>query len=261
MDLHNKKVLITGSSRGIGRALTIKLVGEGCEAWGIARREKLLKNLKSEVNSPKNYLYSAIDISQKDSWDQIVKSLRRKKYHPDIVIFNAAIFENDFINGLDFEKTRKMIEINYLSVIKGIQALFPLLKTNSQVIAISSSSALKGSGEEGIGYAASKAALSIAFESLYLKYRNKIHFKTVFFGPVKTGMSPFSRHTILSLSEEDAVRAVIKSIERGDVISYYPLIIFYAYKLAKLLPSSYYFKFLTFIDEKIHQRLIVESDD
>ena len=179
----------------------------------------------------------------------------------DIVIFNAAIFENDFINGLDFEKTRKMIEINYLSVIKGIQALFPLLKTNSQVIAISSSSALKGSGEEGIGYAASKAALSIAFESLYLKYRNKIHFKTVFFGPVKTGMSPFSRHTILSLSEEDAVRAVIKSIERGDVISYYPLIIFYAYKLAKLLPSSYYFKFLTFIDEKIHQRLIVESDD
>src|SRR3989344_4845807 len=249
-----EKVLVVGASSGVGLALTERLVLNGYIVWGVARRMDLLSDTKKKLGS--NFCFSSCDVSEEKDWLKLVRALNGRKFIPQIVIFCAAILENDLSPEFDTKILKKIVSINFLGIIIGVEKLLKVVKPNAQFIAISSSSAFKGSGEEGIGYAASKAALSIAFESLYLKYRNKIHFKTVFFGPVKTGMSPFSRHTILSLSEEDAVRAVIKSIERGDVISYYPLIIFYAYKLAKLLPSSYYFKFLIFIYEKIHQRLI-----
>lgn len=243
-----KKYLVVGASSGIGRALAKKLVDKGNWVWAVARRGKLLENLKNEVGRPKNYFYSASDISKKNAWFDLIKDLKRRKYIPEVVIMGAAILKNDLNDRIDLVITREIFDINYFSVMEGINFLIPFLKSNSQIITISSLSSQKGSGAEGIGYAASKAALSLSFESLHQKFKKKINFKTVFLGPVKTGMNPFEKHSLLSLNEKQAVDVIIKATFGNDVFYYRPKILFFILKLAKLVSQKLYFKILDIID-------------
>lgn len=247
--LVNKKILITGVSSGIGRALTKELVMCGNSVFGIARRKELLSSLKKEISNPKKYFYCAADLTKKESWKKVVISLKRRKFVPDIIIFNAAILRCDVDTQIDLKVNRELFEVNYFSIMKGINHLMPIVKNNSQVIAISSTSSQKGSGIEGVGYAASKAALSISFESLYQKFKRKLIFKIVFFGPVKTGMSPFKKYSLLYLNEKQAVGEIIKAIKNDNIFYYRPKIVFFVLKLAKLVSQKLYFRILDVIDQ------------
>lgn len=248
MDITGKKILITGASSGIGRALAKEVISKGGYVWGIARRKNLLENLKGELLDSDNYFYSAVDVTNKDSWRKITNFLKYKKFYPDAVILGAAILRNDLNDKIDLTTTHEMFDINYFSVMRGINYLMPLIKKNSQIIAISSISSQKGSGVEGVGYAASKAALSISFESLRQKYKKKLNFKIVFLGPVKTGMSPFRKHSLLSLSKKQAVSVIMKAIKGNDVFYYRPKVVFFVLKLAKLVSQKLYFRILDVID-------------
>lgn len=251
--LINKKILITGVSSGIGRALTKELIASGNSVFGIARREKLLSSLQKEVTNPKKYFYCVADLTKKESWKKIVTSFKKRKFIPDVVIFNAAILRNDLNTQIDLKVNRELFEANYFSILDGINNLLPLLKQGSQVIAISSLSSQKGSGSEGIGYSASKAALSISFESLTQKFKNLIKFKIIFFGPIKTGMNPFSKHSILSISENQAVDTLIDAINSNKVFFYNPKIIFLVLNCIKLISQKIYFILLDIIDN-MHDR-------
>lgn len=239
------KYLITGVSSGIGRALTKKLINNGNMVWGIARREKLLRSLKKEIDS-KKFTYTMGDQAKNRIWQSLLKQFKRRKFNPDVVIFNAAISENDLKDGINISALEDIMEINFLGIMRGINILLPFVKPAVQMIAISSFSALKGSGVEGIGYAASKAALSVGFESLYQKYKDKnIIFKTIYFGPVYAGMGPFKKYPLFVLSEGQAVKFIISSVKSKKVLYYYPKSIFFIMKLIKLLPSGIYFKILS----------------
>lgn len=254
-----KKYFITGVSSGIGRALTKKLVSDGQIVWGIARREKLLKDLKKELNNSINFIYTPMDQTEKNGWRFLVRKFEERKFTPQIIIFNAAISQNDLKDGIEIQTLEKTMETNFLAVMKGVQNMLQLAKTGTQFIAISSFSALKGSGTEGIGYAASKSALAIAFESLYQKYKNKgIIFKTIYFGPVNTGMGPFKDNTPFILSENQAVKSIIDSTKSNKGYFFYPKSIFLIFKLIKLLPANIYFIILSKM-ESIHVKN--RSDD
>lgn len=246
------KYLITGVSSGIGRNLTKQLIRRGGTVWGIARREDRLKDLKKELSNSPKFFYSCADQSKDSDWAFIIKQLRREKFIPQVIIFNAAISEYDLEKQIKLESLEKMLNVNFLGVMKGINHLLPIVKDGTQFIAISSFSALKGSGTEGIGYASSKAALSIAFESLYQKYKNsKLLFKTIFFGPVNSGMTPFKKRVPFVTSEDQAVRFIIQSVKSKQGQYYYPKKIFLTLKLIKLLPPNIYFKILSMM-ESLH---------
>lgn len=252
-----KKFLVVGASSGIGRALSERLVLKGHAVWGVARRTDLLLDVKKKLGS--NFYFSTCDISEEKDWSKLTTELYRKKFIPQIVIFCAAILENDLFPNFDTRLLRKIVNINFLGIIIGVEMLLKVVKSKTQFIAISSSSAFKGSGEEGIGYAASKAALSIAFESLYLKYKNKMYFKTVFFGPVRTGMNPFAKNAPLILSERAAVDTVVAAISDRKAQYYSPWSIFFALSLVKLLPSFIYLHLLELIDQRFHKKFVKPS--
>ncbi len=249
------KYLITGVSSGIGRSLTKKLIQKGGVVWGIARREELLKSLKKELLDNSSFIYSLADQAKDKDWKLLVEQFKRKKFIPHVVIFNAAFSENDLEKPINLSSLEKMVEVNFLGVMRGINHLLPIVKNNTQFIAISTFSALKGSGVEGIGYAASKAALSIGFESLYQKYKNKgLMFKTIYFGPINSGMNPFKGGIPFILSEKKAVELIINSINSNKGQFFYPKTIFLIFKLIRLLPPNIYFKILSRM-ERFHQKL------
>lgn len=248
------KYLITGVSSGIGRTLTKELINRGGMVWGIARREKLLKTLKKEISS-RQFIYTIMDQTKNQSWQSLVRQFKKRRFNPEIIIFNAAISKNDLKDGINMDTLENIMEVNFLGIMRGINNLLPLVKPSAQMIGISSFSALKGSGVEGVGYAASKAALSIGFESLYQKYKKKgIIFKTIYFGPISSGMGPFKKNIPFILSEDQAVKSIINSISGKSGQYYYPKSIFFAFKIIKLFPPSVYFRILSMM-EAAHSKL------
>ena len=241
--------LITGVSSGIGRELAKRLVEGGDYVIGVARRKELLKELKKELKESQNFNFISADLSRKDSWKKIVGLIHLAKFIPDIIIFNAAIFEKDYLNEkLNFAQMRRSFEINFFSVLKGFEALKEIAKPKTQFIFISTSSALKGSGAEGVGYPASKSALSIAFESLYQKYKSKYCLKIIYFGPIRTEMLPSLSIVTPVLSKNQAVEKIVKVIHSKKVITYTPWYLFLFLKLIKILPGSMYLTIISLID-------------
>lgn len=241
--------LITGVSSGIGRELTKTLVRQGHSVLGLARRKELLQELKSELGGSSKFEFICVDLSAPEAWQEVVKRLAKKHFIPHTVIFNAAIFEKDYLGReLDYAKMKRSFEINFFSIIRGFEELAKVVRRGSRFLFISSSSALKGSGAEGIGYPASKAALTSAFESLYLKYGDRFRLKILLFGPVDTGMLPSASHFTPVLSKDRAVKIIIKTLDSNRAITYAPWPLFWFLRLIKILPDKPYLTILRQID-------------
>lgn len=238
-----KNVLVTGASTGIGNALVKKLIKRGFKVWGVARRENLLKDLKTELQDD-NFFYTAAGISSENFWGKFIKVLGRNKFSPDIVILNAAVHKNDLQENINLKMLRDTMEINFFSVLKGVKEISEKFHNRLHFITISSTSAFKGNHEEGIGYAASKAALSTAFESLFQKYINsRIHFTTIFLGPVATNMVRFTKAYPLMLTSDKAAEYILKAIDEKKPFYYYPKTVFAILKIMRLLPNHTFLKF------------------
>lgn len=230
-------ILITGVSSGIGRELSKKMILDGYTVLGLARRINLLKNLYDEINLPR-FMYKQMDLESLDNWDKLISFFKRSSFRPDVVVFNAGIYNNDLKEGIDYSAFEKMIKVNFLSVIKGVEVMMKKYNHNIHFIAISSTSAFKGLSKEGVGYAASKLALSVAFESLYQKYHgSEVKFTTVFLGPVKTNMHRFSKDTPFMLTEKQAADCIRRAIKEQKPFYYHPNVIFWILKILRILPT------------------------
>lgn len=247
------RILITGVSSGIGRQLTKRLILDGHSVWGIARRLSLLKTLEREVDNS-HLKVSGIDLSKQTAWKELVGKLTKDKFIPRIIVFNAAINSSDLSPFFNSKITEKVFYVNFFSIITGVEILLKFVKPGAEFIAISSLSALKGSSLEGVGYPASKAALSIAFESLQRKFGEVYSFKIVYFGPVASGMGPFKKALPVILSEDQAVEKIVSVIKSKQIIHYYPRSVFLALKLIKFFPSKVYLNILSKI-ETLHLKL------
>lgn len=196
------------------------------------------------------YFFASIDLSSLGGWDRVIKQLQKVNFLPEVVIFNAALVQGDFTKTrIDFSKTRDILETNFFSILNGFEKLNKVLKPKSKFLFISSSSAFKGSAIEGIGYPASKSALSIAFESLSLRYKDRHSLKILFFGPVEVGERVKRSKLVPVLSLNQAVVEVLHCLDSKKLFHYAPSFIFTILKLIKFLPDPIYFQILSFIDK------------
>ena len=181
--------------------------------------------------------------------------MRRKRFIPDVLIFNAGILENDYLTDgrIDINITKRIMETNYIAVLLGFSELIKFTKKRAKIVFIGSSLAFSGRGESGVGYASSKAALNSAFESLHQRLGNKYDFKIVHFGPVKTDMVPFNHKVMFMQTPEQAARAIIKAIYSEGHIFYFPWMLFLILHLIKILPSPLYLSVLDLLNA-LHKR-------
>jgi 3-oxoacyl-[acyl-carrier protein] reductase len=90
--LSGKKALVTGASVGLGREIAIRLAKEGCQLLILARREALLNDLASEIES-RGYLRPLVlssDITDRQAPQKVLAHAFAKLGHIDILINNAG---------------------------------------------------------------------------------------------------------------------------------------------------------------------------
>ena len=110
---HNKTILITGASSGLGRKLAKQYAKNGGRIINISRDVLKMASLQNRLNQINSYehLYFSADVSKYSEINQIKKVLERKEIYPDVVINNAA---GNFLcpfNKLSENGWRRIIDI------------------------------------------------------------------------------------------------------------------------------------------------------
>lgn len=251
------RIFITGVSSGIGHELTKLLIQDGHEVWGIARRQELLEDLKTEINSDK-FNYSVCDVSSEEDIQKLTAQMEQINYVPDIVVLNSAVLNRDLKDGFDFAFARKGFEINYNGAMSFVEKFLPqfLERGYGKFVAVSSTSAFRPD-KNSVSLPASKAAFTMAFRSLRLRYNPEgIKFTTVFFGPVATAVIPEyttaegQKKYFFVMSSEKAAEKLKTAVFGRRQTYYFPFLLTLAFRILRIFPDSLFGKISQFLKKK-----------
>ncbi len=166
MQLHKNKILITGATSGIGKALTVKFLELDNEIIAVGRNEKKLDELSKSDN---RIIPFKCDISKQEELDKLTLFVEQKHKDLNILINNAGIQYNyNFIEDLQIlYKIEHEIKVNLFAPIKLINLLLPTLQTNnnSAIVNISSGLAIVPKSQAPV-YCGTKAGIHIFSKSL-----------------------------------------------------------------------------------------------
>ena len=163
--LHGKKILITGGSRGIGRAIArefAKAGGTVCinYARNDSEAEKTLASLAGE-----NHCMFKADLSKPCDVQSLITETNDRLGGIDVLVNNAAIAPVNPLHSNDFDEWNRywqqVFNTNLMSVVNASYLAIPIMKKNGggTIINISSRSAFRAEKEIYIEYAATKAAI------------------------------------------------------------------------------------------------------
>ena len=159
--LNGKLVLVTGASRGIGRAIAIALGNAGAKVIGTATSEEGAKNI-SKIFSDNSILGKGMKLNVTDN-NQITELIKAvsDEYGPvDILINNAGITRDNILVRMKAEEWDDIIDTNLSSVYRMSKAVLRgmIKKRSGRIISITSVvGAMGNSGQSN--YAAAKAGI------------------------------------------------------------------------------------------------------
>ncbi len=164
MGLIGELALVTGASRGIGRAIALELGRRGATVVGTATTESGARNIASYLDEAgAKGTGMVLDVTDQDSVDTVVKTVNEAFGAPLILVNNAGIARDNLLMRMSPQDWRSVLDTNLASVYRMSKAcLRGMMKARKgRIISISSVVALKGNPGQ-TNYAAAKAGM-IAF--------------------------------------------------------------------------------------------------
>ncbi|MCS7029487.1 MAG: SDR family oxidoreductase [Bacteroidia bacterium] len=182
-----KTIIVTGSSRGIGREVCINLAERGHKVLAVSRRIDKLESI--QTTSLHNLIPVELDVSQlSKNW---LEKILHHSNKIDALVNNAAVLINKPFKETTINDWKYIFEVNLFSVVNLIQGLLPHFTKPAHIVNISSMGGFQGSVKfAGLSaYSASKAALTNLTECLAeeLKYES-IYCNALALGAVQTEM-------------------------------------------------------------------------
>jgi NAD(P)-dependent dehydrogenase (short-subunit alcohol dehydrogenase family) len=191
-DMSGKVAIITGSSRGIGRAIAEHMAGHGARVVISSRKQQSCDEVAAEINARAGKevaLAIAANISTKDDLKHLVEEANRTFGKIDALVCNAA--SNPYYGpqaGISDDQFRKILDNNIVANHWLISLVVPQMieRKDGSITIISSIGGLKGSAVLG-AYAISKAADMQLARNLACEYgKHNIRVNCIAPGLVKT---------------------------------------------------------------------------
>jgi uncharacterized protein len=169
--------VITGASKGIGKAISFELAKKQYNLVLVARSADLLEIVKKEIQSIHKIKIEtlALDLSANDSASKLLAFCEAKKLDVSILVNNAGYGLSGKIDKHLAEDNSNMIQLNVLSLTQITQAFLPILEKNapSYILNVASTAAYQAIPGLAI-YSATKSFVLSFSRALYheLKHRN-----------------------------------------------------------------------------------------
>lgn len=160
--LKGKCAIITGASRGIGKAIALKLASLGANiVINYRSNEKEALEVENEIKGMGvETLCIQGDISKSEEVENIVASAKEKFGTIDIMVNNAGITKDGLILRMKEEDFDSVIDVNLKGVFNCLKAITPVMIKQKQGKIINLSSVVGITGNAGqVNYAASKAGV------------------------------------------------------------------------------------------------------
>jgi len=182
MDLSKSTGIVTGVSKGIGKATVLDLLNKGAKVIGWGRTNPNIDN--------DNFTFIETDVSNADSVKNVLdesKKLSNGDFH--FLINNAGLGYFKIMEELKEEEWRAMFDVNVHGIFNCSKALIPIMKAQADyahIINISSIAGLMGM-PEGTGYCGTKYAVKGISEAMFKELRQfNIKVSCIYPGSVNT---------------------------------------------------------------------------
>lgn len=157
----NKVALITGGTRGIGKAIAKKFAENGYDlVINYVSENTDLEKLKKDINSKNEILFVRANVGDFNACEELVKKAIEKFGKIDVLVNNAGITRDNLIMRMKEEDFDKVINTNLKGTFNVIKNVVPYMmkKRAGKIVNISSVVGISGNAGQ-CNYAASKAGI------------------------------------------------------------------------------------------------------
>ncbi len=210
--LKKKTAIITGASKGIGKAIALSLAGAGANVVLAARHQEDLASAEKEVRSLGGECLAVLgDVSKESDVDLIVEKAIQKFGGVDVLVNNAGYGVFSKVADTTVKDFDGMMKVNLRGVFLCCKGVLPaMIRQNSGAIINIASLAGKNSFVGGATYSATKWGLLGFSRSLMLEVREfNIRVVAICPGSVNTSFSDHSRDAEKIIQPEDVAETVL----------------------------------------------------
>jgi short-subunit dehydrogenase len=247
-------VLITGASAGIGYALTLHYLKNGCSVAAIARREAKLQALYQEPQCRYGHLKIYVaDVTQKQAMADVVAMVEKDLGPIELAIANAGITAQNLEAKLDLEQVEQLMQTNVIGVANTLAPAIDsmLLRGRGQIVGISSMAALHPMPRIS-AYCASKIAVNYLLEGLYRDLKpHGIHVTTICPSFVATDMTVKEQvPNHWCMQREVAIAKIVRAIEQRRRFYCFPYWSYQFLNILGILPNVVRDSVLNYVAEQ-----------
>ena len=215
-NLKNKKAIITGGGRGLGKATAIAFAKEGIDVAITGRNESVLKATVAELKAMGvTAMYAVFDVGVYAEVKLAVKEIVAELGTIDILVNNAGIASIGSFNEMPVEEWTQIIQTNVMGMYHVTKEVLPYLieKNIGDIINVSSTAGLNGNPNIS-AYSASKFAVIGMSESLMKEVRkNNIRVCTLTPSTIESDMT-----VELGIAAKNSQDSVLQPQDFADLI-------------------------------------------
>ncbi len=162
LGLRGKSAVVTGASRGIGRAIALRLAEEGASVAICARGEPALREVEAELRTRSVPVFAAVcDVGSPEALDGFLDAARASLGRVDILVNNPS----GFVFADDQGAWESTLNVDLMAAVRASWKVVPWMVGGGAIVHISSIAGLEAGGFPA-SYAAAKAALVSHAKSL-----------------------------------------------------------------------------------------------
>jgi short-subunit dehydrogenase len=215
VDLAGAVVLITGATRGIGRAVAVEASRRGATIVAVGRNAAAAQTVADEVGGTP----VTAELRDPDSADAVVDAALRRNGRLDAVVANAGVGYAGDLTDMPVDRVRELVELNLLGPMLLARAALPAMRPRCRgtLLFVTSIAGALGVPGESV-YSATKAGLETFADVLREEVRDDgLTVTTVLPGVVETDFfatrgRPYGRAFPRPISAERAAGQVIAAL-------------------------------------------------